>query len=105
MLAVCADLLLRDGGDCVGALPVEMLIDNFDSSWDVSSKFYLPPSTLCLSSLPSPLPQFICNQGTVFTLKTDSDASRYRVVNIDTSTPEKVRSPRIILICAAQKIQ
>ena len=35
--------------------------------------------------------QFICDEGTVFTLKTDLDAPRYRLVNIDITKPDKVR--------------
>ncbi|CAI8048976.1 Prolyl endopeptidase, partial [Geodia barretti] len=50
-----------------------------------TSLFFLAPSVL----LPPHFPQFICNQGTVFTLKTDLDACRYRLINIDITKPDK----------------
>ncbi len=34
--------------------------------------------------------QFICNHGTMFTFKTDFEAPRYRLVNIDITQPTKV---------------
>jgi prolyl oligopeptidase len=61
-----SDLNQLEGGKVSGPLPITKLVDNFDADWD-----------------------FICNQGTVFTLKTDLDACRYRLINIDITKPDK----------------
>ena len=96
-----------------GVLPVQALIDNFDASWDVShfivssppppppppvSKIVSAPYLFCYYFLKFIylfiyfffFDQFVCNQGNLFTLKTDCEASRYRLVNIDITCPEKV---------------
>ena len=62
---------------------MERLIDDFDSSWDVSVYF-----VMCCFKFG--YLQFICNQGTVFTFKTDFKGARYYVLNIDINKPDKV---------------
>ncbi|XP_064382801.1 prolyl endopeptidase-like [Halichondria panicea] len=61
-----SDLEQLPGQQITGPLNMEKLIDDFDASWD-----------------------FICNHGTVFTFKTDFEAPRYRLVNIDITQPTK----------------
>ena len=69
---------------------MEKLIDNFDSAWDVSCSVIFYFNDLLLITFL----QFICNDGSVFTLLTDCEASRYRVVNIEITSPEKVSQVR-----------
>lgn len=49
----------------VGLIPFVKLIDNFDASYE-----------------------YLTNEGTVFTFKTNKDAPRYRVINIDLDRPD-----------------
>ncbi len=49
---------------CVGLLPWVKLIDNFDAEYE-----------------------YVTNEGTLFTFKTNLDAPRYRLINIDFASP------------------
>lgn len=49
---------------CLGLLPWVKLIDNFDAEYE-----------------------YVTNEGTVFTFKTNLDAPRYRLINIDFASP------------------
>lgn len=98
-----------------GPLNMKKLIDDFEASWDVSLLVYschhhfvngfkyslTHKSLFAKHSLSSSLSslflslcahatQFICNKENTFTLKTDFEASRYRLVNIDITQPTKV---------------
>lgn len=50
----------------LGLLPWVKLIDNFDAEYE-----------------------YVTNEGTVFTFKTNLDAPRYRLINIDFASPDQ----------------
>lgn len=51
---------------CLGLLPWVKLIDNFDAEYE-----------------------YVTNEGTLFTFKTNLDAPRYRLINIDFASPDQ----------------
>ncbi|CAI9591334.1 unnamed protein product [Staurois parvus] len=57
-----------------GILPWEKLIDNFDAEYD-----------------------YITNEGTVFTFKTNRNAPKYKLINIDFSDPVESRWKELVL--------
>lgn len=56
-----------------GILPWEKLIDNFDAEYD-----------------------YITNEGTVFTFKTNRNAPKYKLINIDFSDPVESRWKELV---------
>lgn len=61
---VCRCLALSLTKICLGLLPWVKLIDNFDAEYE-----------------------YVTNEGTLFTFKTNLDAPRYRLINIDFASP------------------